>query len=707
VANPRTLDLNLVDAQQARRVLDRLVGFELSPVLWRKVKSGLSAGRVQSVAVRLVAEREREIAAFNAEGYYKVVGQFLSKEQKPFKAELTKKIALEADANAYLQRCNGATFSVADLQTKPGKRNPAPPFITSTLQQEASLKLGFPVQMTMRLAQGLYEAGHITYMRTDSVSLSGQAMAAMAEVIISDYGERYHQSRQFKSKNASAQEAHEAIRPTNLRARSAGADDAERKLYDLIWKRAVASQMASAELERTVVQIAVAPATPGPDVQPLTATGEVITFDGFLRLYLESKNDDTEDEDTQGLLPALAVGDTVALLKMTATERFSRPPARYNEASLVKKLEELGIGRPSTYAPTISTIQKREYVVRESREGTERNYRLLTLKAGKITDQTKKEITGAEKQKLFPTDLGLLVTDFLLQHFTQIMDYSFTAKVEEEFDHIAEGNMEWHQMIHHFYGPFKELVTHTAREAERVAGERVLGTDPQTGKPVIARLGRFGPLVQIGTSDDPEKRFASLLKGQRLETITLPQALKLFELPRLLGDYDGKKVEANVGRFGPYIKHDGTFTSIPKGTDLYAITLEDAIALIEAKREADRNRLIKEFPGTEFKVLRGKWGPFVSHGKTNLKLSKEQKENPEALTLADCQQLLEAQGETTKPARKGAAKDKATAPAAPTKRAAPRKAAPKVAAEAKPKAPRKTTAKTTAKAKTATKTKKA
>jgi DNA topoisomerase-1 len=651
VQNPRTLDLNLVNAQQARRVLDRLVGFELSPVLWRKVKAGLSAGRVQSVAVRLVVEREREIQHFRATPFFNVAGQFVGDERKPFKAVLPKRLTDRGAAQAYLEACNGARFTVSALEKKPAKRNPAAPFTTSTLQQEASLKLGLPVAVTMRLAQGLYEAGHITYMRTDSVNLSGQAIAAAKEMIVADFGERYHQVRQYKNKNSSAQEAHEAIRPTDFRARVAGADDREQKLYELIWRRTVASQMASAELERTVVDIDVRPAAGGSEL-PLQATGEVIVFDGFLKLYLESRNDDSaeddDDDSASTLLPLLRVGESLTLNELIATERFTRPNARYNEASLVKKLEELGIGRPSTYAPTISTIQKREYVLRESRDGVKREFDVLTLRDSRIVHKRASEVTGAEKSKLFPTDLGLLVTDFLNQYFQSIMDYQFTAQVEGEFDRIATGELEWVQMIDEFYGPFKQTVTQTAQVAERVAGERHIGTDPTTGKPIMARLGRYGPLVQIGDADDETKRFASLKKGQSIETISLEEALKLFELPRLVGEFEGLPIEANVGRFGPYVKHGKLFASLPKGGDPHKVTAEEAVSLILGKRESDANRLIKEFPGTEFRILRGRWGAYVAAGRENLKIPKELKDTPETITLEQCQQWFTEQ---VKPAK--------------------------------------------------------
>jgi DNA topoisomerase-1 len=558
IQQPRKIDMNLVNAQQARRVLDRIVGFELSPILWRKVRSGLSAGRVQSVAVRLIVEREREIMQFEPEAFFRVRAKLYPEEGNVFQAELSKRLQTIGAAQDLLDAAREATFKVASLEKKPVKRKPAPPFTTSTLQQEAGRKLSFPVGLTMRAAQSLYEAGHITYMRTDSVNLSQQARNDMERVIKQQFGEQYHKHRNFQTKNEGAQEAHEAIRPTDFGARNVGKDDAERKLYDLIWKRAVASQMADAELERTIVKVDI-DNPQRPDLPQLTATGEIIKFEGFLKLYLESKDEDDAEENVQGLLPALREGQALNLQEMNATERFTQPPSRYTESSLVKKLEQLQIGRPSTYAPTISTIQKRNYVAQEDREGRERRYRILALNNGQVEQTEATEITGRERNKLFPTDLGMLVTDFLLEHFENVMSYSFTAEVEDDFDKIASGNERWQEMIDHFYRVFHPKVEQTAEQAERASGERPLGEDPETGKPVIARMGRYGPLVQIGTQDDPEKRFAGLRKNQRLETVTLAEALKLFELPRTVGRYEEHPITANVGRFGPYVFHRDKF----------------------------------------------------------------------------------------------------------------------------------------------------
>ncbi|MBX3102024.1 MAG: type I DNA topoisomerase, partial [Bacteroidetes bacterium] len=610
IQKPRTVDMNLVNAQQARRVLDRLVGFELSPLLWKKLKPGLSAGRVQSVAVRLIVEREREIIEFAAQTYYRITAQLQGKVGKPFQAELKARPGAHADALSILQICQNARFQVADVQKKPGKRSPAPPFTTSTLQQEASRKLGMSVTQTMRIAQSLYENGYITYMRTDSLNLSETALKASQEAIIAQFGARYHQRRTYKTKSAGAQEAHEAIRPTDFTAQHiSGLENQEQRLYELIWKRAVASQMADAELEKTTISIDILGEKPLPQ---LVATGEVITFDGFMKLYLESREEDEDDEENAGLLPALQKGDPLHLLEMLARESFTRPPARYNEAALVKKLEELGIGRPSTYAPTISTIQKREYVIRESREGVRRKYQELLLKDGQISPQTRSENVGVEKNKLFPTDLGVLVTDFLVNYFPNVIDYSFTASVEEEFDIIANGKLHWEEMLRRFYGPFHERVQLTESSAERATGEKELGADPASGKPVIVRMGRYGPLAQIGLSDDPDKRFASLQKNQRIETLTLEQALDLFKLPRHVGEYEDAVVKAAVGRFGPYLQHKSKFYSLPKDLGPLEVSLEEAITLIEAKRKADAERVIHDFGEQGIQVLNGRFGPYIT-----------------------------------------------------------------------------------------------
>jgi DNA topoisomerase-1 len=658
IAKPRFVDMNLVNAQQARRVLDRLVGFELSPLLWKKLKPGLSAGRVQSVAVRIIVEREREIAEFVPKVDFRITAQMQGHVGKPFAAELKQRPGAEADALAILQACVDAQFRVADVQKKPGKRSPAPPFTTSTLQQEASRKLSMSVTQTMRVAQTLYENGHITYMRTDSVNLSDTALQASKEAIIGQFGEAYHQRRTYKTKSAGAQEAHEAIRPTDFRAQHIpGLEGGEQRLYELIWKRAVASQMADAQLEKTTISIDILGPRPLPQ---LVASGEVITFDGFMKLYLESRDDDApEDEENAGLLPPLKPGDDLTLLEMLARESFSRPAARYNEAALVKKLEELGIGRPSTYAPTISTIQKREYVVKETREGSPRKYRELLLRQGNIAQTTKTEQVGAEKNKLFPTDLGVLVTDFLVNYFPNVIDYSFTATVEEEFDIIANGKLNWEEMLRRFYGPFHERVQLTESSAERATGEKELGTDPASGKPVIVRLGRYGPLAQIGLSDDPDKRFASLQKNQRMETLTLEDALELFKLPRLVGDFEGKPVKAAIGRFGPYLQHNSKFYSLPKDLGPLEVTLDEAIALMEAKRKADAERVIHDFADHGIQVLNGRYGPYITHDKNNYKIPKDT--DAKTLTVEACQALITEQQNAPKkkgPPRRAAGKAK-------------------------------------------------
>src|SRR6476661_104754 len=588
VSNPRRVNMNLVMAQQARRVLDRIVGFELSPVLWRKISTSnknLSAGRVQSVAVRLIAEREREINAFQPESHFKIEGVFFADDitgkQVTFKAEGKKQNSAE-DAETFLKGCIGADYKVTDVRVKPGKRTPAPPFTTSTLQQEASRKLGYGVARTMQIAQKLYENGHITYMRTDSVSLSDTALKNITKTVSNLYGDRYQQFRKFKNKNESAQEAHEAIRPTDT-SKSTIHEEEWQRLYELIWKRTMASQMADAELEKTTVKIEIST-----NKEELTASGEVLKFDGFLKVYQEDKDEDDAEESAEGMLPPMTVGQSLPLSELRATERFSRPPARYTEASLVKTLEELGIGRPSTYAPTISTIQKREYVEKRDKEGTQRRFNVLVLKDGSISKREELENTGAEKAKLFPTDLGLLVTDFLKQYFDDIMDYNFTAKIEKEFDDVADGKLKWNTMIDEFYSPFKKDVDNTIENAERVKGERVLGTDPESGKPVVARMARYGPIIQSGSATEEEKpRFAKVPTGQSIETITFEEALTLFKLQDSMGSYEGKELSVNVGRFGPYVKWGDDFVSIPRGTDLKTVDAEKAISYIKAKKEAD------------------------------------------------------------------------------------------------------------------------
>ncbi len=624
IESPRKIDYNLVNAQQARRVLDRLVGFELSPVLWRKVKPSLSAGRVQSVAVRLIVEREREINRFLAEASFKVVAIFRTgKGKETFKAELPQRFAKKSDAEQFLKDCIQAEFDIASLEKKPSKRNPAAPFTTSTLQQEASRKLGFSVARTMQVAQRLYEAGRITYMRTDSVNLSDTAIHAAQAEIIKAYGDKYHKMRKYKTKSAGAQEAHEAIRPTYFSDHSIDGDPSEKRLYELIWKRAIASQMSEADFEKTVAKVHVSTRS-----EELTASGEIMKFDGFLKVYIESTDEDSEllgDEDSDNaLLPPLEKGQPLYLNEMTATERFSRPPARYTEASLVKKLEELGIGRPSTYAPTISTIQNRGYVVKEDRDGKPRDYQVFTLSDGAVREQVKTEMTGVERNKMFPTDIGVLVNDFLVEHFKGIVDFHFTAKVEKEFDEIAQGQKEWTTMLEGFYRPFHDEVEDTLENADRATNERILGADPATGKQVSVRVGRFGPLVQIGTTEDEEKpRFASLRKGQMIETITLEEALDLFNLPKKVGVFEDKEMTVAIGRFGPYIRHNSAFYSLPKEVDPLDVTEEQAVEIIQTKRQKDIEKVIRVFDeNPDAQIENGRWGPFVRFGKQNLKIPK-------------------------------------------------------------------------------------
>ena len=727
VEKPRTVDMDLVDAQQARRVLDRIVGFELSPVLWRKisVRNNLSAGRVQSVAVRLIAEREREINAFEAQNSFKIEAIFTAEDNNGkginFKAE-GKKYDNEGDAETFLQSCVNATYTVDDIQVKPGKRSPAAPFTTSTLQQEASRKLGYSVSKTMMVAQQLYENGLITYMRTDSVNLSNSALGDITNTVKNMYGENYHQFRQYKTKTRGAQEAHEAIRPTYMSNTTVENKDWKR-LYELIWKRTMACQMADAQLEKTTAKIKIST-----NREELTASGEVIKFEGFLKVYREDRDEEDMDENDASagwgegsMLPPLKVSQKLPLVEMSATEKFTRPLPRYTEASLVKKLEELGIGRPSTYAPTISTIQKRGYVEKRDKEGLQRDYRVLVLKDNNIKKSTQKEITGAEKAKMFPTDLGLVVTDFLKQYFEDIMDYGFTARIESEFDDVAEGKLKWNEMIDDFYNPFKVDVEKTIENAERIKGERELGTEPGTGKPVYARMGRFGPMIQIGGSDEEDTpRFASLQRGQSIETISLDEALELFKLPFTLGDYEGKEVSVNAGRFGPYVKWGDDFVSIPRGEEPLDVDMNRAIELIKEKQKADApiatyegkpvtkgkgrfgpfikwndmfinvprrynfdhlqqneieelivakvdkeaNRYIQQWPDEKISIENGRWGPFIRFNKKMLKLGKKQSgekytaEELANIPVEDVKKMIEAElpDAFKKPAKKTAAK---------------------------------------------------
>ena len=654
IENPRDIDLNQVDAQQARRVLDRIVGFELSPVLWKKVKPALSAGRVQSVAVRLIVEREREISAFKPEAAYRVIGEFLLPGGELLKAELSQRLKTEDEAKALLEACKTAQFSIGDVTVKPAKKSPAAPFTTSTLQQEAARKLGFSVAQTMMVAQRLYEAGHITYMRTDSVNLSSLAINTTKDEIVKTLGERYLHIRNYHTHTKGAQEAHEAIRPTYISHHEINASSQEKRLYELIWKRTIASQMSDAELEKTTATISVSGRK-----EHFVAVGEVLKFDGFLKVYMESTDDESDAEGNDKMLPALAKGDVLALSSVTATERFSQAPARYTEASLVRKLEELGIGRPSTYAPTISTIQQREYVEKGDRKGTERKYRMLTLHDGKIESGEKTELTGADKGKLLPTDIGVVVNDFLTEYFPDILNYNFTANVEQQFDDIAEGKTVWNDEIDHFYKLFHPVVESAlALRLEHKVGERVLGTDPKSGRPVSVKIGRFGPLVQIGTPEDTEKPlFASLLKGQSMSTITLEEALKLFDLPRTLGDFEGKTVVVGIGRFGPYIRHDGKYVSLPKEFTPQGVSLEDAIMLIQQKREQESQRLIKKFDeDDELELLNGRFGPYIAYKKKNYKLPKGSE--PASLTFADCMKIVEDADKA--PAKKKPARKKTT-----------------------------------------------
>ena len=640
IEQPRNIDLNLVNAQQARRILDRIVGFELSPVLWRKVKPSLSAGRVQSVAVRLIVEREREIHAFKSEAAYRVIAIFLVPDTDgklvEMKAELSRRIKTKEEAKAFLDACKGATFTIEDITTRPVKKTPPAPFTTSTLQQEAARKLGYTVAQTMMIAQRLYESGFITYMRTDSVNLSEYATASSKDAIIQMMGERYVHPRHFETKTKGAQEAHEAIRPTYMENQSIEGTAQEKKLYDLIWKRTIASQMADAELEKTTATISISKSG-----DAFTAIGEVIKFDGFLRVYRESYDDENEQEDESRLLPPLKKGQKLEYGPIVATERFTQRPPRYTEASLVRKLEELGIGRPSTYAPTISTIQQREYVEKGNKDGEERTFNVLTLKDNQIKDESHNEVTGAEKSKLFPTDTGTVVNDFLTEYFPDILDYNFTASVEKEFDEIAEGEVKWTSIMKTFYDQFHPAVEKT----EHKVGERMLGEEPGTGKPVSVKIGRFGPVVQIGAADDEEKpRFAQMKKGQSMETITLEEALELFKLPRTLGEYEGKTVSVGVGRFGPYIQHNKVYVSLPKTLDPMKVTLEEAEQLILEKRAKEAERHIKKFDEEpELEILNGRYGPYIAYKGNNYKIPKDIV--PQDLSLKSCLELVKIQDE--------------------------------------------------------------
>ena len=743
IDNPRKIDQNLVDAQQARRVLDRLVGYELSPILWKKVKPSLSAGRVQSVSVRLIVEREREIMNFKSVSSYKVAAIFETEGKAIIKAELSKKLATFEEAKALLEKCKDAEFKISNLETKPARKSPSAPFTTSTLQQEAGRKFGYSVAQTMSVAQRLYESGKITYMRTDSVNLSDAVLEAAQSEIQRIYGDKYHQLRKYKTKSKNAQEAHEAIRPTYANMHTIDGEVQEMRLYDLIWKRTIASQMADAELEKTTVTITISTAS-----EIFIAQGEVLKFDGFLKVYMETKeNEGEEDEATEGILPPMKVNETLIRQGITATERFSHHPARYTEASLVKKLEELGIGRPSTYAPTISTVQKRGYVVKEDRVGTTRNYNVLTLKDKEIKEELNTENTGAEKSKLFPTDIGMVVTDFLITNFKDILDYNFTARVEEEFDEVADGKLGWTKMLQQFYKPFHKTVV-AAEGSERASGERILGKDPKSGKTLLVRVGRFGPMAQIGEQDDEEKKFASLRKDQRIDNITLEEALTLFKLPRIVGTYENdditvaigrfgpyiknngayvslsreddpytvtlercteilklpklpkvlgkhneQEISSNKGRFGPYVKYGNTFASMGKGEDPFTITLERAIELVEAKLQKDAAKNIKLFPeNADVKVVMGRYGPCIQIGRKFFKIPKEKE--PAQLTLEECLEIagVKSSDEITKAKFGKAAKTKA--PAEKKEKAAKKAPAKKAAKKGAKKAAKKAVVKT-------------
>jgi DNA topoisomerase-1 len=678
---PRTIDMDLVNAQQARRILDRIVGFELSPVLWRKVGPSLSAGRVQSVAVRLIVEKEREVEAFNASAYFGIRAMFDLKDAV-LKADLPSKIADGSSAQSFLEDCKEATFAISSLETKPGTRTPAAPFTTSTLQQEAGRKLGMSVKATMTVAQKLYESGKITYMRTDSMNLSDFARDAAKNEILSSFGEEYSFPRVFKTKNKGAQEAHEAIRPTDMSVKTIDGDTNERRLYELIWKRTLASQMADAKLENTTAHVNISTRS-----ETLVAKGQVIKFEGFLKVYMESTDD--EESDESGVLPPLYEGQPLDLRTMVAQEKFTQKPSRYSEASLVKKMEELGIGRPSTYASTISTIQARTYVVKQDLEGKARSYAVHTLANKNIISETKSENTGAERSKLFPTDIGRVVNDFLVENFVSILDYKFTANVEEEFDVIAEGKLDWKKMLRTFYNPFHENVTKTMNEAARASGERFLGDDPATGKPIIARIGRFGPMIQLGTAEEEEKKFASLRPTQSINTITLEEALDLFKMPRNLGEWNGEKIVVGIGRFGPYVKYKSTYASlrVKEGDDPFTIDLERAVKLVEDKINGVNANLLKTFAEDEnVQIINGRFGAYLKSGNLNFKLPKGAKADD--ISWPDAQQIMEEQMEqaTKKAASRKPAPKKAPAKKAPAKKAAAKKApAKKAAAKKSPK----------------------
>lgn len=651
IKNPRHIDLNLVDAQQARRVLDRIVGFELSPVLWKRIKPALSAGRVQSVVVRLIMEREHEIKNFRPEQFYRVNARFATADGTAVGAELSKRLADDAQARELLAECSGTSFKVSSVNVRPVKKSPAPPFTTSTLQQEAARKLGFTVSQTMMVAQRLYEAGHITYMRTDSLNLSQLALNALAKEIRGNLGEQYLHTRQYHTHSKGAQEAHEAIRPTYVDKQTIEGTAQEKRLYSLIWKRTLASQMADAEIEKTTVEI-----LPASRQEHFTATGEVVRFDGFLKVYLESTDDET-DEQTAGILPAMHEGETLSLTEMTATQRFTQQPPRYSEGSLVKKLEELGIGRPSTYATFISTILQREYVERGEKEGTPREYEILTVHPdGKISRSTRTETVGSERGKLVPTDIGEVVNEYLTENFPDILDYNFTAQTEERFDDIARGKLGWHQEIQTFYDDFHPGVDRALNtRTEHRVGERILGTDPATGRPVSVKIGRYGPMIQLGDGEGDEKpQFASLLKGQSVSTITLEEALKLFEFPRLIGSFEDQDVTVAIGRFGPYVKHAGKFVSIPKELSPAHITLDEAVELIEKKRAADANKTLKTFDeDADMQILNGRYGPYIKYKGGNFKIPKTVAE-PAALTLDECRKIVaEAEAKPASPRTRG------------------------------------------------------
>lgn len=643
IETPRDINIDLVNAQQARRVLDRIVGFQLSPILWKKIKPALSAGRVQSVAVRLIVEREREISNFVSEAAFRVIANFVLPDGSTLlKAELNKRFKEQEEVTAFLESCKKASFSIDDISKRPVKKSPAAPFTTSTLQQEAARKLGFSVSQTMTIAQRLYESGLITYMRTDSVNLSNLALGTTKQTVLDGYGEKYYKFRQYHTKSKGAQEAHEAIRPTYIDQADIEGSPQEKRLYELIRKRTLASQMADAELERTTISVAI-----DNNTEKFVATGEVIVFDGFLQVYHESNDDEGEKEQENGLLPVVNLHDVLGMKDIVATERFTQRPPRYTEASLVRRLEELGIGRPSTYAPTIQTIQNREYVVKGDKDGTERAYRIITLAQNGIKKESKKEVAGADRNKLLPTDIGTVVNDFLMDYFPEVLDYNFTASVEKEFDAIADGEMEWTNAIDKFYKVFHPIVEKVKNtRTEHKVGERELGTDPQSGKPVFVKIGRYGPIVQIGQANPDDKnaekpQFASLMKGQSIETITLEEALKLFDLPRTVGEYNGEEIVAAVGRFGPFVRHNGKFISIPKDLNPLTITLEESIELIEQKKQKDEQRFIKKFEEEpELEILNGRYGPYIAYKGKNYKIPRTIKK-PEDLLLEQVREIIE------------------------------------------------------------------